>query len=365
MTVPVGTYDVTVAAFGYATGTVAGVAVADGAHRDRELRADRRCREPPITGTVTDGSGHGWPLYATITVDGVPGGPVFTDPAPGTTASPCRRAQTYTLHVTPVYPGYQHGRPRRSTLGTTDTSAERRRTGRRPGLHRARLRGALHRHDRAVRPRTTAPAGWTVANDTGTTAAGSSTTPATGATSPVAPAASPSSTATTSGSGNSQDTDLTAPAADFTAATTPVVSFDTDYRGFRGQSGRRGRQHRRRRHLDHVCGQHRPTRSADRPTSTCPCRSAAGKSGVQVRFHFTASFGWWWELDNVFVGNRTCDPVPGGLVVGAVTDANTGNGRHRRRRSPSADATGDHGHDGGHARTTRTWATASTGCSPR
>ena len=34
-----------------------------------------------VSGVVTDGSGHSWPLYARITVDGVPGGPVFTDPA--------------------------------------------------------------------------------------------------------------------------------------------------------------------------------------------------------------------------------------------------------------------------------------------
>ena len=52
-------------------------------HDDRELRARSRSRRRRSSGTVTDGSGHGWPLYATITVDGVPGGPVFTDPYTG------------------------------------------------------------------------------------------------------------------------------------------------------------------------------------------------------------------------------------------------------------------------------------------
>src|SRR5262249_19642276 len=51
---------------------------------------------------------------------------------------------------------------------------------------------------------------------------------------------------------------------------------------------------------------------------------AAGQSTVQVRFRYTGTFAWWWEVDNVFVGNRTCDPVHGGLVVGNVTDQNTG-----------------------------------------
>jgi hypothetical protein len=36
-----------------------------------------------LSGKVTDVSGHGWPLYATITVDGVSGGPFFTDPHTG------------------------------------------------------------------------------------------------------------------------------------------------------------------------------------------------------------------------------------------------------------------------------------------
>ena len=53
---------------------------------------------------------------------------------------------------------------------------------------------------------------------------------------------------------------------------------------------------------------------------------AAGKPAVQVRFHFTASFGWYWEVDDVFLGDHTCAPTPGGLVVGQVLDKNTGAG---------------------------------------
>ena len=41
-----------------------------------------------------------------------------------------------------------------------------------------------------------------------------------------------------------------------------------------------------------------------------PIPQAAGQSDVQVRFHFTGHFGWWWALDNVFIGNRTCAPRP-------------------------------------------------------
>jgi N-acetylneuraminic acid mutarotase len=54
-----------------------------------------------------------------------------------------------------------------------------------------------------------------------------------------------------------------------------------------------------------------------------PIPEAAGQSAVQVRFHFSATFGWWWILDNVFIGNRSCDPQGGGLVAGIVKDNNT------------------------------------------
>lgn len=45
---------------------------------------------------------------------------------------------------------------------------------------------------------------------------------------------------------------------------------------------------------------------------------------VQIRFHYTGSFAYFWELDNVFVGNRKAVPVPGGLLAGLVKDGNTG-----------------------------------------
>ena len=54
-----------------------------------------------------------------------------------------------------------------------------------------------------------------------------------------------------------------------------------------------------------------------------PIPQAAGKPDVKVRFHYNG-VGSDWELDNVYAGTRTCEPVPGGLVAGVVTDANTG-----------------------------------------
>jgi hypothetical protein len=60
-----------------------------------------------LSGKVTDASGHGWPLYVTITVDGVPGGPFFTDPHTGKYTLRLPPGTTYTIHVNAKYPGYQ------------------------------------------------------------------------------------------------------------------------------------------------------------------------------------------------------------------------------------------------------------------
>src|SRR6185437_7852449 len=95
MSVPTGTYDVTYAAFGYASKTITGVVVAENATVTENVGLSPVAKST-VSGVVTDGSGHSWPLYARITVDGVPGGPVFTDPATGHYSLSLPQGQTYT-----------------------------------------------------------------------------------------------------------------------------------------------------------------------------------------------------------------------------------------------------------------------------
>ncbi len=59
-----------------------------------------------VTGTVTDGSGHGWPLYARIDIDGFPGGPVYTDPVTGEYSIELVESTAYTFNVSAVSDGY-------------------------------------------------------------------------------------------------------------------------------------------------------------------------------------------------------------------------------------------------------------------
>lgn len=55
---------------------------------------------------------------------------------------------------------------------------------------------------------------------------------------------------------------------------------------------------------------------------------AAHQANVRVRFHYYTSpdvtAGRWWAIDDVYIGDRSCAAIPGGMVAGRVTDANTG-----------------------------------------
>src|SRR5258708_7554285 len=53
------------------------------------------------------------------------------------------------------------------------------------------------------------------------------------------------------------------------------------------------------------------------PSPPPPAPSPGGPSSPR------AAGAYYWELDDVVLGNTACDPVPGGLVIGQVTDTNT------------------------------------------
>ena len=122
------------------------------------------------------------------------------------------------------------------------------------------------------------------------------------------------------GFGSTEDATLTTPVMDLTADPTPIVQFAQDFiDGFNDTTT-----------IDvSTNGGHTWTTDATQsvsqpgPTTTAvPIPQAGGKQNVRIRFHYqTQSWTWWWKVDDVFVGNRSCDPsTSGGLVVGVVTD---------------------------------------------
>lgn len=72
----------------------------------------------------------------------------------------------------------------------------------------------------------------------------------------------------------------------------------------------------------------RQTASDRGPTSiSAVLPGVGGQSSVQLRWHYyNAFFAWWWAVDDIVVNSATCFPGSGGLVVGTVSDGNTGAG---------------------------------------
>jgi N-acetylneuraminic acid mutarotase len=323
LTVPAGTYDVTFSAFGYATKTVGGVQVTDGGTSTVNAALSRK-PSVNVTGTVTDGSGHNWPLYARIEINGRPGGPVYTNPVTGQYSVVLPQSDTYLFKVTADLPGYQVVTSP-VVVGTSDVTnnvaipVDPSCTA--PGYQFNFATPVFNEPFDG----STMPAGWTVVDNNNSGALWQIGDPENRGN-------------LTGGTGNfadinsdfygflaSQDTTLVSPVINLSNVGTPVLRFHTDYNGFFGQSGDVDVSTDGGLTWSNVW--HHTTDSVRGPDlETVAIPQAGGKSAVQVRYHFISSFGWWWEVDDVSVQNRSCDPIPGGLVVGNVTDANTGSG---------------------------------------
>ena len=92
----VGTYEVKATAYGYFAETHADVEVLEDDTTTEDFSLDPAPLHN-VSGTVTDGSGHGWPLYARIDITGYPFGAIYTDPVTG--AVQRRTGRGHALHV--------------------------------------------------------------------------------------------------------------------------------------------------------------------------------------------------------------------------------------------------------------------------
>ena len=182
-----------------------------------------------VTGTVTDGSGHGWPLYARIDIDGYPGGPVFTDPLTGQYSVELVASTTYTFNVSAVSPGYVI-ESREVTVppdsATQDFALEVDAAACvAPGYEFLGFTGEAEtfdetdrarRLDRRGQPRTTARCGGsTIPADRGNLTGGEGGFAV--------------SDSDFYGPDGQQDTELISPSIDLSGADDPVITFNTDY----------------------------------------------------------------------------------------------------------------------------------------
>jgi hypothetical protein len=325
VSLPAHVYDVAVSKRGYESRT-ATVTVTASATTTQDVALTPIPRVS-VSGVVTDGSGHGWPLYAkVVSSDGTTS---FTDPVTGHYRLELLRNDSYTLHVTAVGAGYDTTE-RSITVGTADVAADFALTvamscdavG-----YRAELTGATQPFDGR-----SSPAGWAVAN-VDHHLPGYAYQPgwvfdnpggrinATGGTGNFAIVDSDHS-----GSMHVQDTTLTSPAVDLSDAASPAVIFANDLNpavnstatvevNVNGGS-------------TWTTVWRKASYAGDRgPASTVVLLPpAAHQAAVKVRFHYVGSWSQWWAIDDVFIGNRTCTATAGGLVSGQVTDAVTHDG---------------------------------------
>lgn len=315
LSVPVGTYDVVAAAYGYSSITRSGVVVADG-EIITENYALKSVPKVAVSGNVTDGSGHAWPLYAKITLDGVPGAPVYTDPFTGHYELQVPSKSTYSVSVAPVYPGYTPSTlsvkvgtanvVKNVAVKVTDSCAA-------PG-YTTKYSGTIEHFD------TTIPSTWTVKDDNGS--GGVWSTDDAGNRGNLTGGAGNFAIIDSDhlGVGKSQDTELISPVVDLTKDTTPVVGLNSDYKSYANSVA----------DIDYTVDGGTTWTTVSHWTTTdqqgavsIALPGAAGKSAVQVRFHFTGTFAYYWEVDDVFVGNKSCVATPGGLVAGYTKDGNT------------------------------------------
>ena len=327
----VGEIEVTASAYGYHPKS-ATVTVTDGANTTQDF-ALTSAEAVTVTGTVTDGSGQGWPLYAAISVSGRPGDPVYTDPTTGAYSIEVPANATYRFTATPVYPGYQAVSADVAVGpqgGTADLAAPVD-----PGCAAA---GYTVNYSAPVFTESfddaTTPDGWTVTNHT-EHGGWSFDDPGERGNSTGGDGGFAIADSDHAGSGTILDTELITPVLDFSDVPNPYLRFNSDYRAFTNGSA----------DVDvSIDGgttwtrlSHWTTTSRRGPVVEELALTGAGGQQALLRFHYTGAYAWYWQLDNVEIVNRSCDPVPGGLVVGTVTDRNTGAGVNGATVTSAAD----------------------------
>jgi N-acetylneuraminic acid mutarotase len=273
-----------------------------------------------VSGVVAGSSAPGWPVYARVSQAG--GGAVsYTDPATGHYTLQLPAHGSYRIDVDPITPGYQ---PVAATVTTGAAGLTRdiadpidQAACTAPGYRYA----ANLSEDFSGKAK---PAGWTVvttasphntwlfgqpggwANSTG----GTGNYAAAYEQQPIRPA----------------NTYLITPVINLSANPDPELQFDS----FTLNYGNIPPQQNEAVQLSVDGGKTWTTAWSGTATPghvVLPLPQAAGQASVRVRLHYTdppasAQSVIFWQVDDVTVGR--CAAVPGGLVVGRVTDANTG-----------------------------------------
>ncbi|MFI7608423.1 S8 family serine peptidase [Micromonospora sp. NPDC049366] len=317
---PAGDYQVAVSAFGYQSKTTPAT-VTKSATTTLNV-ALSAVPSVTVSGTVTDGSGHGWPLYAKVVVEGASGVSDYTTPTNGRYSLTLPAGATYRLRVEPQYPGYQTVTKEvvvaaRNVTANVAVPAKADACTTAPG-YTFGSDGEYETFDGA-----TTPAGWTVVDNKGNGQVWKFTDPGNrgNLTGGIGNFAVIDSDAY--GSGGTQDSSLVSPVVDLSDIAAPVIRFNQDFNWLGGETADVDLSIDGGATWTNVL---RQVNDVPGPRVTeIPIPQAGGKAQVQVRFHYyNGTWDWWWAVDSVLIGSQvTCVPLDGGLVVGHVRDRNT------------------------------------------
>lgn len=311
----VATYSLTISAFGYQSITRGGVAVTENQTTTQDAALAGQTFSN-VSGTVTDGSGHGWPLYAEITIDGDQNGPIYTDPFTGRYSVDLPGPATYAVHIKAAYPsmltaagaGYQP-LDMKLSVGTSDMTQNAALTIDRTACVTPGYGWNGFTEDFGAGGQ--APAGWTVSG-------GWSFTNPAGR--PVPPGGD-EQFALADSAGQRVAATLTSPVVDLTGQSAPHLTFDSDYYTGRGASAALVQ-------LSTDGGQHWSTVWQHTTANAVgqvdiPIPAAANDARARIRFSYTGQNAQWWGIDNILAGTRACVAIPGGMLSGLVTDHGT------------------------------------------
>ena len=316
---PAGDYQVAVSAFGYQSKTVSATITKNVTTTTNVALA--AVPSVTVSGSVTDGSGHGWPLYAKVSVAGPSGVSDYTTPADGRYSFKLPAGATYSVKVEPQYPGYQTV-TKDVVVGSTNVvnnvavpvAANSCTTA--PG-YRNGSDGVYETFDG-----TTLPSGWSLVDGLGNGHVWQFNDPGnrgnlTGGTGNFAILDSDKY-----GSGGRQDASLVSPVVNLTNVSAPVIRFNQDFRQLGSNKADVDLSLDGGTTWTNVLRQSTSVRGPLVTEVKIP--QAAGNAQTRVRFrYYDASWAWWWQVDNVLIGSQVvCQPIDGGLVLGHVQDKN-------------------------------------------
>jgi uncharacterized repeat protein (TIGR01451 family) len=324
-----GNYSATASDFGYSPQTVT-VAINDGQTTTQDFQLTL-APKVNLSGKVTDGSGHGYALYAHIQVTSPGFGPVadaWTDPQTGQYTIKLPKGFDYTVTADAWFDGYQEG------SATLSLSADTTKNFALPvDKETCEAPGYAFAFGATFNDKDFPPAGWQIVNAKGL--------PDTWAKNRVwsddnftggSGAAAEANGLLYSGVVKSYDTRLVTPAiavADLPAD--PVLKFRLNYEQYGGDalnvdiSADKGAW----KTLKHFTSDQGASYDVPGVVESLDLASAipSGTKNIRLRWRYYNPYngnGWYAQIDDVSIG--TCALLAGGLVEGQVSDANTGNG---------------------------------------